>query len=447
MMNQTSKTPFSEITNTSEPAFEVRGYGCSDSKGDALRIADALVAQGQAARYAPEEEINDNSQSSKLPILLNVCTVKGDDGARSEIKKALEQNAERPILISGCVTPALASWAQNLQQKQGLPVLVAKSKDTAGLTEEMLQIQNLKAQAARRPLAKLNPVVGLLQVSQGCLDRCAFCSTVQVKGKLRSKSAHELRLELQDLVAAGSKEIWLTGQDVACWGLDIGLDLADLLKELTGVEGDFRMRLGMGNPRHLKGRIDRILPYFESDKLLKFLHLPIQSGSDEVLKHMRRGHRNRDMLEIIETLRNQFPTLTLSTDLITAHPGETDQDFEQTLQMLRWMQPVFTNHTRFVPRPGTPAAQMTLVPGSIAKERSRALTEACKEVSANWLAQFVGQNTEILCVEDSPEGQIQGRNDHYLPIRVSGNSALGSKHLVKIESARAFALSGRLEKP
>jgi MiaB/RimO family radical SAM methylthiotransferase len=185
---------------------------------------------------------------------------------------------------------------------------------------------------------------------------------------------------VEDAVKDGCTEIWLTSQDNGCYGLDIGSSLPEILRKVCAVKGDFTIRVGMMNPTHIKNMADKLVDAYENEKMQKFLHLPVQSGSDKILKSMRRGYNVEDFLGIVGKFRKAFPTLTLSTDIIVGFPTETEDDFQLTVDLLKRTRPQKVNISKFGVRPETGASKMEQLPVEVVNKRSRSLYEIIKSL-------------------------------------------------------------------
>ena len=294
-----------------------------------------------------------------------------------------------------------------------------------------------------------SPLVGIVNIEEGCLDACAYCSTRLVKGRLHSYSAADIVQQVKSLVNDGCIEIQLTGQDCGCYGFDTGTNLAELVQQiLAEVPGNYKMRRGMGNPRHMLRYIDPLLKCFKDERVYKFIHLPVQSGSDSVLKAMNRKHNVQDYIDLAETFNKNFPLFTLSTDLIVGFPGESEQDFQGTLDILEKTRPTVCNITRFVARPNTPAYNMAgAVPDEIKHVRSAALAEAFQRIAAENNSRWVGV-TETVTIEKQGyrKGSYIARNTAYRPVAILSETPLqpGERFSVTITNAEPFALIASL---
>jgi MiaB/RimO family radical SAM methylthiotransferase len=230
----------------------------------------------------------------------------------------------------------------------------------------------------------------------------------------------------------GAKEVWLTGQDMACYGRDIGLNLVDLLHAVCGVEGEFFVRVGMMTPNHVLEMLDELVEAFRNEHVFKFLHLPVQSGDNEVLKRMNRCYSANDFQRIVNAFRGAMRDITISTDVICGFPTESEEAFERTLQLIEQVKPDIVNVSKFFPRPRTLAARMTpQVSASDVTERSKRLTELVRLISAEKNKAWLNWAGSVLVDERGKQPNTWiGRNFAYKPIVIkSADETLFGKFL------------------
>jgi MiaB/RimO family radical SAM methylthiotransferase len=250
-------------------------------------------------------------------------------------------------------------------------------------------------------------------------------------------------------LAAGAKEFWVTSQDAACYGKDIGTNLAVLLKALGDVEGDFHIRVGMMTPNLAADILDDLIEAFRSSRVFKFVHLPVQSGDDEVLRRMRRFYTVQDFSKVVDVFREAFPEITLATDVICGFPGETREAFGNTLKLISEVKPDIVNVSKFFARPRTAAAEMRnglVEPGEI-KRRSSEAAKLVKQVSLERNQRWVGWSGEVLVDEKGKvAGSWIGRNFAYKPVTMKSSAELLGKTLqVKVEKAFSTHLAGTIK--
>jgi threonylcarbamoyladenosine tRNA methylthiotransferase CDKAL1 len=299
------------------------------------------------------------------------------------------------------------------------------------------------------PRVQTNPVVSVIPVNYGCLGSCAYCCVVNARGHLRSYKIGDVVERVKRDVAGGAREIWITSQDTGCYGREIGTNLAALLKAVAAIEGDFRVRVGMMTPNMIMPFLDELIDAFRSEKVFKFVHLPVQSGDDEVLQGMRRFYTVQEFKDTVAALRAAFPLLTLSTDVICGFPGETAEAFENTLRLIREVQPDIVNVSKFFARPKTAAGDMRSIAVEKAeiKRRSTQAAELARKVSSERNQRWLGWSGEVLVDEKGKiAGSCVGRNFAYKPIAVkSSEDLMGKKLHVKVMKVFATHLVGILE--
>jgi MiaB/RimO family radical SAM methylthiotransferase len=250
--------------------------------------------------------------------------------------------------------------------------------------------------------------------------------------------------EVKKAVLEGCKEIWLTSLDSGCYGFDFGSNLAKLLEEICKIEGKFFIRVGMMNPLHAKKILDELIKAYENEKIFKFLHLPLQSGSNRILSLMRRGYSSEDFLEIVERFRKAFPQLSLSTDLIVGFPSETEEDFELTLKLIEKVRPSVVNISKFGARPGTEAKKMKELDAKTINERSFWLSKIVKEISLKENEKWIGWKGEVLVDEIGKRNSFVGRNFAYKPIVLKSEEKIfGNFVEVEVKDARENFLVGK----
>ena len=406
-----------------KPLLAVISQGCAANFGDGEKIARSFASEYRVTFGMPESQKPD-------AFVLNVCTVKGNAGALKLLREALSTAPEAKLFITGCAP-------KDFREE------VAKITDKVVYTS----LRELGRGMLTLPLRE-SPLVGIVNIEEGCLDACAYCSTRLVKGRLHSYPAADIVQQVKSLVSDGCVEIQLTGQDCGCYGFDTGTNLAELVQQiLAEVPGNYKMRLGMGNPRHMMQYLDNLLKCFEDDRVYKFIHLPVQSGSENILKAMNRKHSADDYVMLAEAF-NKFPLFTLSTDLIVGFPGETEQDFQDTLDILEKTRPTVCNITRFVARPNTPAYKMAgAVPDEVKHIRSATLAEAFQRIATENNARWVGQiETVVIEKPGYRKGTYIARNAAYRPIAITSEKPLqpGERFTVSIAAAEPFALIGNI---
>jgi MiaB/RimO family radical SAM methylthiotransferase len=424
----------------------VLSQGCAANFGDGEKIARILSKKSEVSFEFPETSVATPAQLEAF--YLNVCTVKGNAGAIKLLRKAASTYPNVPIYITGCAPKDFREEAIKAVPRVQFTSLKELEASTLSSSTEAIKSRS-------HNVLRESPYIGIVNIEEGCLDACAFCSTHLVKGRLHSFAPNVIVDQVQALVDDGCLEIQLTGQDCACYGFDIGTNLAELTQRiLTHVNGNYRIRLGMGNPRHVLGYQEALLDCFTDERIYKFIHIPVQSGSENVLKAMNRRHTARDYATLAHAFTERFSKFTLSTDLIVGYPGETAADFNDTLELLKETRPTVCNITRFVARPGTVAAHLEsatsstqhasanlAVPDTVKHERSAILAETFQQIALENNREWIGD--ECTVITEKPgyrSGTTIARNTAYRPVAIQGSFPAGQTLRVRITDAEPFAL-------
>jgi MiaB-like tRNA modifying enzyme len=422
----------------------VKSYGCSTNLADGEVLAGCLSLAGfDLAQSIPEADV----------VVYNCCAVKGPTENRMiELLKRVP--AEKKVVVAGCLP--LTSF-DRLQRDVRFDAVVGPAAGS-GIVDVVRRVVAgdrviaLEGALCAKPVLSLprltkNPVVSLVPVGYGCLGSCAYCCVVFARGRLRSYSIEEIVEKVKCDLASGAKEVWLTSQDMACYGRDLGTTLAALLKSVYAVKGNFRVRVGMMTPNFALGMLDELVEAFRSVKVFKFVHLPVQSGDDRVLKRMRRSYTVQDFKKVVSAFRAAFPGVTLATDVICGFPGETKKPFENTLRLVSEVKPDIVNVSKFFGRPGTAAAKMSnVVEQAEIKRRSTEAAKLAKQISLDRNQRWTGWKGEILIDEKGKvPGSWIGRNFAYKPVTVKSTSnLLGETLNVKVVNAFPTYLEGKL---
>jgi MiaB-like tRNA modifying enzyme len=342
----------------------------------------------------------------------------------------------REVRFDGAVGPAV-----------GKGIVEVVSRVSAG--EKVLELEVLDTKPKLYlPRVKSRVVVSIIPISYGCLGSCAYCCVVFARGHLRSCSIKEIADRVQNDLAAGAKEFWVTSQDTACYGRDQHSNLSELLEALDCLAGDFKVRVGMMTPNMVTDMQSQLIEAFKSDRVFKFLHLPVESGDDETLNRMHRFYTAKQFTSIVNAFRAQFPDLTLATDVIVGFPGETAESFENTLKLLQEVKPDVVNVSKFFARPKTAAAQIQdgLVANDEIKRRSTIASHLAKRLSLERNLHWLGWAGDVLVDEKGKvEGSWVGRNFAYKPVVIkSMDSLLGKTVKAKVVEASATCLEGAI---
>lgn len=426
----------------------VEAFGCSANIADAEMIKGILYNSGY--------ELTATRKNSDLNIIVT-CAVK-DATEHRMISKIKKYSKEKPLVVAGCLPKTSKKLVESFSPNSSLlgPQSLNRTVEVVDGSlngQKIVALDDSMSTKVNLPKMRLNPVVSIIQISSGCLSECSFCQTKLAKGSLTSYRIGDILRQVKDDVASNCKEIWLTSTDNGCYGLDLKTDLVDLLEMCSNIEGDYKIRVGMMNPMYVPRFLDRLISlYRNNDKVFKFLHLPVQSGSERILRKMKRGHTAKIFLDVVKELRKKIPEITIATDIITGFPSESERDFEETMNLIEESQPDVINSSRYSPRPGTLAAKYPRLSTKIVKERSTRLHTIIRKTSMRRNRIWYGWKGQILIDELLDEGKIQGRNYAYRPviIEIPGSKKFDPKQLlgqylsIKVIEISNYSLLGEL---
>jgi MiaB-like tRNA modifying enzyme len=327
------------------------------------------------------------------------------------------------------------------------PASIGKILDAAKAALEgkkIIFLEDLKSSNFNLPRCRRNSLIGIVQISRGCVMNCSYCYE-PYRGRIFSYPPNEIVEEIKIALADGCKEIWITSLDNGCYGFDRETNLAILLNEICKLNGKFLVRVGMMNPLHIKNFLNELIEAYQDEKIFKFIHIPLQSGSNKILRLMKRGYKASDFVRIVGKFRKKFPLITISTDIIVGFPYESEKDFDATVNLIKKVKPDIVNITKFGARPETEAAKMEQLDRKIVNERSSFLTSIVKEISLENNKRWIGWEGEILVDEKVKEGTLVGRNFAYKPIVIKEKNLLGKFVNVKIFDAEQKWLLGKIQ--
>jgi len=411
--------------------YHIETYGCTANRGESRQIERALRDGGHRPVDSPAEAD---------VAILNTCTVV-EKTERNMLRRAKELESETAdLVVTGCMALAqgeefraegvdarVCHWDEVAQVVRNgecpTPGAPAASTGAPGVGAGT----DSAGDDAGAPEPILDGVVGILPIARGCMSDCSYCITKHATGKIDSPPVEANVEKARALVHAGAKELRVTGQDTGVYGWDTGeRKLPELLDRICAIDGDFRVRVGMANPKGVHGIRDELAAVFaENEKLYDFLHVPVQSGSDDVLGDMRRQHQVREFVEVVETFDDALGEWTLATDFIVGFPTETDADHEQSMALLRETRPEKLNVTRFSKRPGTDAADLKGLGGTKKKERSKAMSDLKMDLMAETYGDMVGDRRGVLVVEEGTGDSVKCRDSAYRQVVVQNASEYG----------------------
>ena len=419
----------------------IESYGCTFNKADGQIIAGVLQEN--------EIDIVESIDEADV-IIVNTCYVKlpTENKVIYKIQKLQEQYPDKKIIIGGCMVEIDPEKLDKIGPNCSWigPHQLNKSAEIVEGTycgEVIREVGFSKESKVGVPKVTDDSLIHIIQICEGCLGACTFCCTRFARGPLNSYPISDIVAEAKNAIDNGACEIQLTAQDTAAFGRDSGESLADLIKEVANLDGDFRVRVGMMHPKNILNDVDEIIDAMKHPKVYNFIHLPVQSGSDKVLKDMRRGHSISQYMDIVSKFKNEIPDITLAVDIIVGYPTESDEDFDETVKLLEEIKPSLIHLSKYQHRKGAISSSLKEIPHATMKKRSKFLSEIKSKITEEENKELVNTIQKVLVVEEGSKGGFIAKTNSYIPVIVD-NVDLGSFVDVKITEATATYLKSEL---
>ncbi|MFX1235981.1 MAG: tRNA (N(6)-L-threonylcarbamoyladenosine(37)-C(2))-methylthiotransferase [Promethearchaeota archaeon] len=431
--------------------FYIETYGCTSNKADSYIISNVLK----------ESNFKQASLDEARFIIVNTCGVKQQ--TENKIKNRLKflynnfkLGSDKYLIITGCLPFIAESYLKvignivpnfsailDLDSIHEIPKILNQiNKGGKNLIIKSQQSIEKVKYFFNYPVGK---ITGIVPISEGCLGACTYCCVKNARGKLNCYNPKTIIDNLEHQLKQGIKQIYLTSQDCSTYQYN-STQLVDLVKNIIELDFKFFLRIGMLNPQFLNENVNQLFSIYAFDKVYHFLHIPIQSGSDSVLKGMKRPYKIAGITEKINLLRNHFPSLTISTDIICGFPGETEDDFKKAIDLIKWLKPEILNISKFTPRPGTKAKTMKQVNSRVIKERSMKLSKIFRESLIDINKEWIDWEGEVLILhKGDTKNQAFGRNFAYKNVFVNdfkGN--FGNFYDVRVYKVKGFNLYANL---
>lgn len=430
----------------------VRSFGCSSSVADGEVLAGCLNAAGfELARSIADADA----------VVFNTCAVKAPTENKI-IHMLKEVPADKRLVVAGCLP--LIDFSRLCREVRfdaavgpafGEGIVDVMKRVACG--EKVIALDGVQRKPALGlPRVRLNPVVGIVPVTYGCVGECSYCCVRFARGGLRSFGVDEVADYVRKSLSEGVREFWFTGQDVACYGLDLenGANFVDLLKKVCVIDGcgEFWLRVGMMTPNLLLPFADDLAAFLSrqesSGQVFEFLHVPVQSGDDGVLGLMKRRYCAEDFRRVVALCRRVLPRVTVATDVIVGFPGEDEDAFQKTVMLIEGLKPDIVNVSKFFARPNTLAEKMKgKVSAHELGRRSEIMADVARRIGLEKNKAWVGWRGLVLIDELGKKvGSWVGRNFAYKPVVVhSGEDLLGKVLRVYVVDAFQSHLAAEIE--
>jgi MiaB-like tRNA modifying enzyme len=420
----------------------IETYGCTLNQADSRIMGNILKQKGLEVKYG---RINVDKTPNDEYFIVNTCTVKNPTEQKILYRLGKLKGLGNHLIVAGCLASAspekvlkvapLANIISTSNVHKVAEVIGSAKSGSNMMLNKYSKIDKLAFGIDN------NTIIARIPISEGCLSNCTFCETRFARGPLNSFSEESILQAVKDAVKNGAKEIELTSQDVGAYGIDKRTNIAELLDKIIEIEGMFKVRVGMLNPEHLHRYFDELLDAYANEKIYKFFHLPVQSGSSKVLKEMRRNYTIEDFKDYVNKIREKTGA-SIATDIIVGYPTETDADFEKSVELVREIKPEVVNVSKFGARPHAPASRLVQLSEKVTKERSIVLSRTVREIEFEQKKKHIGMQTKVLITEKT-EKSFAGRDMFYNEVAVLGDGIkLGDFVNVKITSNSSACLIG-----
>lgn len=417
----------------------IETYGCTFNQADSEIMAGYLLES--------DFEIVESMEESDV-IIVNTCYVKLPTESKviNRIKSLQKNFPDKKIIVSGCmveVDPKKlddagpdCSWIGPHQLNKTVDVV------NASLDGKVLRECGVSRDSkVCVPKKRKDPLIHIVQICEGCLGECTYCCTRIARGSLYSYPIKDIVEDVKQAIAEGCVEIQLTAQDTSAFGKDSGEKLSDLIKEVANLKGDFKIRIGMMHPKNIGDDLEDLISAFKLPNVYHFLHLPIQSGSNKVLKEMKRNHTVEEYKKIVDRFREEIPDLTLATDIIVGYPTENEDDFMGTVNLIKDIKFNLIHLSKYQHREGATSSSLDNIPTDVMKRRSKYLSEIKFKIIEDENKELLNQTLDAVVVEVGSKGGFIAKTNSYIPVVVD-DVDLGSFIKVHIDETTSTYLKG-----
>lgn len=422
----------------------IKTYGCTLNQADS-RLIEAILKN---SNVSIAQDISDADA-----VIINTCTVKKatEQKILAFIDRLEQGNTGKRIIVTGC----MAGANKDIIRMRSANSLIVPINNIEAIAEAVKTGQNAgkifhgipSVRKNKERLEYFEPyksAIAKIPVAEGCLSACNFCETRFARGPLKSFSEKLILNAIKKSIDFGAKEVQLTAQDIGCYGFDKKTNIVELLKKIGSIDGDFKLRLGMMNPEYLDKFAAGITSILNCGKFYKFLHVPIQSGSNRIIREMGRRYEIENIIQHIKNARKTIAGISIETDVIVGYPAETDADFEETLKAIKKIMPNAMNISKFAMRPHAKKWERMIDP-EIVNERSRELSKIMRFYMYKNNKKYVNKIIDARITEKT-EMSMNGRNEAYKQVIIKGanDDLIGSMQKVLVNFVTPTSLYGYL---
>ena len=423
--------------------FYLETYGCSLNSADSDVIVGTLKSTGGVRVESPDKA---------NIIIVNTCGVKEPTEDRIISRLETLSTTSTPVIVAGCLPKISLPRVENAIPNYAA-IIGPQSIDSLNeIVPRVLRGETGIVHLDSVDVAKLKwlegppeSVICTIPVCEGCLGSCTYCAVRFARGAVKSHTKREVFNTVERCVNSGYREIRITSQDLGTYGVDLDSNLVELVTMIDKIDGPHKFRLGMFNPNLVLDSIIDLVQVMKSDHFFKFFHIPLQSGSNDILNTMGRKYTTEEWEHIVNIIRQAFSDSTIATDIIVGFPGETDNDFELTMDLISKVRPPVVNISKYGDRPGTKASSaQNKVDTSVKKNRSRRLTKLVNEILEENNKLWIGWTGPVIVTEKGSRGGLLCRNSSYKPIIINDGIQLGEIITIKVVNAERTHLFGEV---
>ncbi len=426
--------------------YYLETYGCALAHYESLLIKELLEKDG----HVMTDSLNDADL-----VIVNTCAVRLDteQAIAERLEYLAKEYASKRIIVVGCLASTRPGLIKRILPNASLlsPQMVHKITEAVSLEKPIIYLDD-KRDTRYYPRYPVRGRIATIMIQEGCRNKCAYCITKLARGAPRSFQPRTIVEQVANVVSRGAVEIRLTGTDTGAYGVDLPgkITLPDLISMiLEKVEGDYYLRIGMMTPEEALRILDDLIEIYRSERVFKFFHIPVQSGSNRILKIMGRRYPIEDFMYIHQKIKSHFPDSLFATDIIVGHPGETEEDFIETVRLVEKLRFERVHLAQYSIRPHTRAASMKQVPDPIKKKRSRILSAIIEKIGISIYGSYVGKIVNVVIVDKSFRGdKYTARMHNYFPVivdHIGDNPPIYAR--VNIIGSSFFDLRGKIIEP
>ncbi|MBU4246684.1 MAG: tRNA (N(6)-L-threonylcarbamoyladenosine(37)-C(2))-methylthiotransferase [Nanoarchaeota archaeon] len=412
--------------------INIETYGCESNVSSSETIAGLIAEAGHQMVPFDSAEV----------IILNTCALQLSTENKI-LRRLSELNMQRKrVLVMGCLTEIIKEKIEEVAPTASIAA-VSSTAHVVEILEKMqsntrvLRFKDKPIQLINSPKLKINQYVAIIPISDGCSENCSYCIDAITRGILISNEPDRIIREVQNAVASGAREIHLVAQDVAAYGKDNGSRLPALLRKLTSIPGEFRIKLGSMNPTNVMPILKDLILAYNHPKIYKYLEIPMQSGSNKILAEMKREYTAEQYKNIVAEFRKAYSNTTIATDVIIGFPGESDEDFGKTIALINEIKPDVLKAYNYSVRPLTKAASMPdQIPSWKIKNRSDEVKTLSMKYADMKNEEWLGWKGDVL-VTEMDDGTPIGRNFAYKPVLLDNRAKVGDVVTAEITKTRS----------